>query len=174
MAEYRAPDGHVVERRSGAGRMIAIVVGILALIAVVLFATGFWSADVKEGALPDVDVSAKGGEMPAVDLDSKAVVVGTKKTEVEVPVVGVKDNGEKISAEQKTDVDNALSELKQALEGEDVSAINAAVDRLNTVMQAAAAALYANAQAEPTADAAGADNADEDIVEGEVIDEDTK
>lgn len=95
MAEYRAPDGHVVERRSGAGRMIAIVVGILALIAVVLFATGFWSADVKEGALPDVDVSAKGGEMPTVDLDSKAVVVGTKKTEVEVPVVGVKDNGEK-------------------------------------------------------------------------------
>ncbi|WP_245829535.1 hypothetical protein [Sphingomonas dokdonensis] len=75
--------------------MIAIVVGILALIAVVLFATGFWSADVKEGSLPDVDVSAKGGEMPAVDLDSKAVVVGTKKTEVEVPVVGVKDNGEK-------------------------------------------------------------------------------
>jgi len=45
--------------------------------------------------------------MPNVDLDSKAVVVGTKKTEVEVPkvktetetvdvpTVGVKDNGEK-------------------------------------------------------------------------------
>ena len=66
-----------------------------ALVAVVLFATGFWSADVKEGSLPQVDVSAKGGELPKVDVDSKEVVVGTKKTEVEVPVVGVKDNGEK-------------------------------------------------------------------------------
>lgn len=95
MAEYRSADGRVVERRGGAGRIIAIVLGILAVIAVILFATGFWSADVKEGALPDVDISAKGGELPAVDVDSKKVVVGTKKTEVEVPVVGVEDNGEK-------------------------------------------------------------------------------
>jgi hypothetical protein len=95
MADYRTADDRVVVRRSGAGRTIAIVLGIVAVIAVLLFATGFWSADVKEGALPNVDISAKGGELPKVDLDSKEVVVGTKKTEVEVPVVGVKDNGEK-------------------------------------------------------------------------------
>jgi hypothetical protein len=95
MADYRTTDDHVAVRRGGAGRTIAIVLGVVALIAVVLFATGFWSADVKEGALPDVDVSAKGGALPQVDMDSKEVVVGTKKTEVEVPVVGVKDNGEK-------------------------------------------------------------------------------
>ena len=75
-------------------------------VAIVLFATGFWKADVKEGALPDVDVSAQGGALPEVDVDSKEVVVGTKETTVEVPkietekekidvpVVGVKDNGE--------------------------------------------------------------------------------
>ena len=68
---------------------------IAAVIVGILFATGFWSADVKEGSLPDVDVSAKGGEMPAVDVDSKKLVVGTKKETVEVPTVGVKDNGEK-------------------------------------------------------------------------------
>jgi FtsZ-interacting cell division protein ZipA len=95
MADYRTTDERVVVRRGGTGRTIAIVLGIVAVIAVLLFATGFWSADVKEGALPDVDVSAKGGALPKVDLDSKEVVVGTKKTEVEVPVVGVKDNGEK-------------------------------------------------------------------------------
>jgi pseudouridine-5'-phosphate glycosidase len=95
MADYRAADERVVVRRGGAGRTIAIVVAIAAIIAAILFATGFWSADVKEGALPQVDVSAKGGEMPKVDLDSKEVVVGTKKTEVDVPTVGVKDNGEK-------------------------------------------------------------------------------
>lgn len=95
MAEYRTTDDRVVVKRGGAGRTIAILLGIVAVVAVVLFATGFWSADVKEGALPDVDISAKGGALPNVDVDSKEVVVGTKKTEVEVPVVGVKDNGEK-------------------------------------------------------------------------------
>lgn len=57
--------------------------------------------------MPDVDISAKGGSLPKVDLDSKEVVVGTKSTKVDVPkvttekesiavpVVGVKDYGEK-------------------------------------------------------------------------------
>ncbi|QNE32109.1 hypothetical protein F1C10_09255 [Sphingomonas sp. NBWT7] len=94
MADYRTTDDRVVVKRGGAGRTIAILLGIVALVAIVLFATGFWSADVKEGALPDVDISAKGGALPKVDVDSKEVVVGTKKTEVEVPTVGVKDNGE--------------------------------------------------------------------------------
>jgi hypothetical protein len=88
-------------RRTVLGLLVVIV-----LIAIVLFATGFWSADVKEGALPDVDVSAEGGKMPGVDVDSKELVVGTTETNIEVPkvttetekvnvpVVGVKDNGE--------------------------------------------------------------------------------
>ncbi|WP_313436879.1 hypothetical protein [Novosphingobium sp.] len=68
----------------------------VALIAIVivglLFATGFWSADVKEGDLPEVSV--KGGELPKVDVDSKEVVVGTKKETIDVPTVDVKNNGE--------------------------------------------------------------------------------
>ncbi|NJR78516.1 hypothetical protein [Sphingomonas corticis] len=108
MTDYRTRDGdRVVVRRGGPGRTIAIIAAVLAVIAAILFATGFWSADVKEGALPDVDVSAKGGALPKVDLDSKEVVVGTKETSVDVPkvktekekidvpVVGVKDNGER-------------------------------------------------------------------------------
>ncbi len=87
-------------RRTILGLLVVVV-----LIAIVLFATGFWSADVKEGALPNVDVSAEGGKLPDVDVDSKELVVGTTKTEVEVPkvktetetvdvpVVGVKDDG---------------------------------------------------------------------------------
>ena len=62
MADYRSTDGaRVTVERRGPGRTIAIILGVLALIAVLLFATGFWSADVKEGSLPQVDVSAKGG-----------------------------------------------------------------------------------------------------------------
>ncbi len=63
------------------------IVGVLVLVVIVLFASGFWSADVKPGAMPQVDVSAKGGEMPDVNLDSKQVVVGTKPTQVDVPKV---------------------------------------------------------------------------------------
>lgn len=95
MVDYRTTDDRVVVRNGGAGRTIAIILAVVAIIALILFATGFWSADVKEGSLPKVDVSAKGGALPKVDLDSKEVVVGSKKTEVDVPTVGVKDNGEK-------------------------------------------------------------------------------
>jgi hypothetical protein len=107
MVDYREPTHSTVERRGGAGRTIGIIALIAGIIAALLFFTGFWSANVTKGSLPDVDISAKGGALPNVDLDSKEVVVGTKKTEVtvpkveteketvEVPVVGVKDNGEK-------------------------------------------------------------------------------
>jgi len=106
MSDYRNTETVVVEKRRGAGTTIAIIVVAILVIVGLLFATGFWSADVKkDGALPEVSV--KGGELPSVDLDSKEVVVGTTKTEVEVPkvktetetvdvpTVGVKDNGEK-------------------------------------------------------------------------------
>lgn len=106
MSDYRNTETGVVEKRRGGGTTIAIILVAILVIVGLLFATGFWSADVKkDGALPEVSV--KGGELPSVDLDSKAVVVGTKKTEVDVPkvkteketidvpTVGVKDNGEK-------------------------------------------------------------------------------
>ena len=85
-------------------RPILILLAVVVLVVIVLFATGFWSADVKEGALPEVKVD--GGALPEVDVDSKEVVVGTTETNIEVPkieteketvavpVVGVKDNGE--------------------------------------------------------------------------------
>ena len=87
-----------VLHRLGVSRLAAVVVALL-------FVTGFWSADVKGGALPKVDVKAEGGALPDVDLNSKEVVVGTQKTtvdvpkvetekkEIDVPTVGVKDDG---------------------------------------------------------------------------------
>ena len=105
MSDYRTTDTVVVKRR-GPGTTIAIVLLVIVVIIGLLFATGFWSADVtKSGALPEVSV--KGGALPKVDMDSKEVVVGTSKTKVEVPkvktetetvdvpTIGVKDNGEK-------------------------------------------------------------------------------
>lgn len=88
-------------------RKVLAILAVIILVVIVLFASGFWSVNqTREGALPDVDVSAEGGQLPAFDADSKEVVVGTTETQVEVPkvetetttvdvpVVGVKDSGE--------------------------------------------------------------------------------
>lgn len=112
MSDYRGDGPHVdrrddyrgERRRGGAGRTILIILAVLALIAAVLFVTGFWRVDTSgEFKAPDVDVSVKGGEVPDVDVDSKRLEVGTKtetievpkieteKETVEVPVVGVSE-----------------------------------------------------------------------------------
>ena len=109
MAESRYDRDTTVRERRGmsGGQIFGIVALAAALIVALLFATGFWSANVKEGELPQVKVSADGGKLPDVDLKSKEVVVGTKpatvtvpkvkteKEEISVPVVGVKDNDDK-------------------------------------------------------------------------------
>jgi beta-lactam-binding protein with PASTA domain len=86
MSDYRTTEPVVVEKRGGAGRAILIILLVIAVVVGLLFATGFWSANVtKSGALPEVSV--KGGSLPKVDLDSKEVVVGTSKKTVDVPKV---------------------------------------------------------------------------------------
>jgi hypothetical protein len=105
MSDYRAGEP-IRETRSGGGKMVVIILVAIAVIVGLLFATGFWSANVtKKGALPEVAV--KGGALPKVDMDSKEVVVGTSKTKVEVPkiktetetidvpTIGVKDDSKK-------------------------------------------------------------------------------
>ncbi|AJR26206.1 hypothetical protein H5V43_18680 [Sphingobium fuliginis] len=88
----RYTDDRVVVHKHRGGRTVAIALIIVLAIVGILFATGFWKADVSGGDVPEVSV--KGGELPKVDVDSKAVVVGTKKETIDVPTVGVKDNGE--------------------------------------------------------------------------------
>ncbi|RIQ30245.1 molecular chaperone DnaK [Jiangella rhizosphaerae] len=99
------------------------------------------------------------------------------------------DNTEKVgtlSQEVRDDVDTALADAKKALEGNDEAAIKSATDRLQTAFQALGAAIYASAQA-PSGDGAEAgtaddgasatsDNAEEDVVEAEIVDDekDTK
>ncbi|MEY3697150.1 MAG: hypothetical protein RJA41_800 [Actinomycetota bacterium] len=80
----------------------------------------------------------------------------------------VKENEDKISAEQKTDLENAVADLKTALAGTDIDAIKSASERVANLSQQIGAAMYANSSAEPRENS----SEDEDIVEGEVIDED--
>ena len=66
----------------------------------------------------------------------------------------LKDNGDKIPADQKPSIESALQQLKDAHKAGDVAAIDSAINNLNQVMQAASAQMYQGAQgAQPGADA---------------------
>ena len=66
----------------------------------------------------------------------------------------LKDNGDKIPADQKPGIESALQQLKDAHKAGDVAAIDTAINNLNQVMQAASAQMYQGAQnAQPGADA---------------------
>jgi molecular chaperone DnaK len=96
------------------------------------------------------------------------------------------ENGEKIPAEKKDELGEALTELRSALGGSDIDAIKAAQEKVARVSQEVGGALYAQAQADSATDAgaaggpagepgagSGASAADDDVVDAEIVDEDT-
>ena len=58
----------------------------------------------------------------------------------------LKDNGDKIPADKKPDIEQALQQLKDAHKAGDVAAIDTAINNLNTVMQAASQQMYQGGQ----------------------------
>ena len=70
----------------------------------------------------------------------------------------LKDNGDKIPADKKPGIEQALQQLKDAHKAADVAAIDAAIANLNNVMQAASAQMYqGGAQQQAGGDAKGDD-----------------
>ena len=99
----------------------------------------------------------------------------------------ISENSDKITDDVKTPVEAAIVEVKAALEGTDDDAVKAAVDKLNTTSAALGQAMYAAAQAaqsapseagapsdhaETNGSSEGADSADDDVVDAEIVDED--
>ncbi|MGY1643982.1 molecular chaperone DnaK [Geodermatophilus sp. SYSU D00703] len=97
------------------------------------------------------------------------------------------ENGEKIPADKKEELGEALTELRSALGGSDIAAIKAAQEKVARVSQEVGGALYAQqAEAQNAAGAAGATGAgtpgdagasgtttgDDDVVDAEIVDED--
>ena len=58
----------------------------------------------------------------------------------------LKDNGDKIPADKKPGIEQALQQLKDAHKAADVAAIDSAINNLNTVMQAASQQMYQGGQ----------------------------
>src|SRR5699024_11146022 len=92
----------------------------------------------------------------------------------------LKENDDKLADDVKTEVNEALTALKTALEDEDASTedIKSKYEALVNSSQKIGEALYADAQSDGAGDAAGGapagDDAgdDEDVVDAEIVDED--
>ncbi|WP_033818292.1 molecular chaperone DnaK [Kitasatospora sp. MBT63] len=85
----------------------------------------------------------------------------------------IADNTDKLPADVKTEVETAIGELKEALKGEDITAIREATEKVSTTAQKLGAALYANADAAGGAAEAGegAAKAEDDVVDAEIVDD---
>ena len=57
----------------------------------------------------------------------------------------LKDNGDKLPADQKPAIEQALQQLKDAHKSQDIAAVDSAMANLNQVMQAASAQMYQQA-----------------------------
>ncbi|MEU0740695.1 molecular chaperone DnaK [Streptomyces sp. NPDC006134] len=90
----------------------------------------------------------------------------------------LKDNEDKVPAEVKTEVEEAVNELKEKLKGEDTAEIRTATEKVAAVSQKLGQAMYADAQAAQAAGGASAGageaKADDDVVDAEIVDEDRK
>ena len=91
----------------------------------------------------------------------------------------LREQGDKISGDEKSSVESALADLKTALAGTDVEAIKSATERLMTTSQNFTQKLYEAAsspdgeysQAGATGGSTPPPN-DDDVVDAEIVDED--
>lgn len=96
----------------------------------------------------------------------------------------LKEQGDKVTGDEKTAMESALGRLKDAAGGTDTEAIKSAVEEVSTTSQAFAQKLYEATAAENAgqydAGAAGAggsataDDNDDDVVDAEVIDDEDR
>ena len=100
----------------------------------------------------------------------------------------LKDNADKVPDDVKSEVETTITDLKKALDGDDIGAIRSASEKVAEVSQKIGAALYAQSQqaaaagesgqsagASTQTDASGdSASADEDVVDAEIVDEDEK
>jgi molecular chaperone DnaK len=91
----------------------------------------------------------------------------------------LKDLGDAVDAASKTEIEEAIKEVNEAIKGEDAADITAKTDRLQTAFHKVSEAMYEKAQAQQQADngASSANGsstdgaAEEEVVDAEVVDE---
>ncbi|NUU26012.1 MAG: molecular chaperone DnaK [Streptomycetaceae bacterium] len=91
----------------------------------------------------------------------------------------IRDEGDKIPADVRTETEAAIGELKEALKGDDIAAIRTATEKAATTAQRIGTAMYASAQGSspppggPSAEQQGA-GGEEDVVDAEIVDDERR
>jgi molecular chaperone DnaK len=93
----------------------------------------------------------------------------------------LKENKEKLPADETKKIESAVENVKEALKGTDTAAIKSAVEKLNEAWQAVSELIYKSGQAQggkgpggPTpgsADPGQKSKPDDDVIDAEVVDE---
>ena len=92
----------------------------------------------------------------------------------------VKDLGDGIDEASKREIEDAIKDVNEAVKGDDVADIRAKTERLQTAFHKVSEAMYERAQAEQPASANGAadgdaaGSAEEEVVDAEVVDEQSR
>jgi molecular chaperone DnaK len=90
------------------------------------------------------------------------------------------ENSEKVPDDLKSEVESAIADLKQALEGTDTDAIKDATDKAAQASQKMGTAIYAQSQASAASDTPAGDTAgqqatdDDEVVDAEIVDEERR
>jgi molecular chaperone DnaK len=125
----------------------------------------------------EVDRMVSDAETHADDDRKKkeeAEVRNTADTLVYTTEKTIKDLGDKVPEETRTACEEAIAEVKKALEGDDTDAIKAASEKLQETSYKLAEIVYQEAQADATqaeGEAAGEPAGDEEVADYEVVDE---
>lgn len=119
-------------------------------------------ARMKREAEENADADKKAKETAETMNQADSLIFQTEKQ--------LKDYGDKLPADKKQPIEDALAELKKAYEAKDVDACKAGIEKLNTVFQAASQEMY-NAQ-QQAGGAEGAENTSSENGSDEVTDVD--
>jgi molecular chaperone DnaK len=84
----------------------------------------------------------------------------------------LKDNGDKIPADKKQPIEDALKELKEAHASRNIAAIDSASEKLNNAFQAVSADMYSQGQQQNTSEQTNQNNSTSDNQDGNVTDTD--
>ena len=88
----------------------------------------------------------------------------------------LKEHGDKVDDATKAEIEQALTDLRQALDGDDKDAVTSAMEAVGAKSQKLAEAIYQSSAADQQAETGDADGeasagADDDVVDAEVVDE---
>jgi molecular chaperone DnaK len=89
------------------------------------------------------------------------------------------ENADKVPSDVKSEVEEAVADLKKALEGSDIDAIKQATEKAAQVSQKMGTAIYAQAQGSQATAAGAGDGSqagqasDDEVVEAEIVDDDS-